>query len=152
MNKKTHSPNCLCGACTSFDPHIMHIRNQFGKNADFTNTVNGGSRYGYNDYDAGFNHADAVIIPHQANLKQILGDALGSVVGDLIQAKKDGQTLPPLLDKVAGLGIKTEQAAVNAATGKAQSEVGKQVLTFSPYIIGGLVLIVLVVVFMLGRK
>jgi len=154
---RSHSPNCLCGSCTSHDSHIAHVRSQFGKNANFENTINGGSQFGYNQYESNHfaNHADPAtppIVATKANLKQILGEALGSVVGNLIQAKKDGETLPKALDVVASLGIKTEQAAINAATGKAQNEVGKQVLAFSPYIIAGLVGVVLLVVVLLAKK
>jgi hypothetical protein len=89
---------------------------------------------------------------NKANLKGILGDALGGVAGDLIQAKKDGQTLPPLLDFVAKLGIKTEQAALNAAQEKAYSTTGKNVLQFSPLIIGAIVGVVLLLLFMFIKK
>lgn len=153
--KKTHSPNCLCGDCTSNDPYINHLRSQFGKNANFSNTVNGGvSPFGFNEYDhlAGMEDepwlgGSTSTKPQSADLKKILGDALGTAVGGIIQAKKEGQILPPLLDKVAGLGIKTEQAAYNAAQGKAQSEIGKNVLKFAPYIVGGIVAIVLLFLF-----
>lgn len=166
--KKTHSPNCNCYECTSGDDYIAHIRGAFGKNAaHFDAAFSGGSQYGYNQYDSHYN--DLSIAPvktttlqpvqnttvatgDKANLKKILGDALGSVVGDLIQSKKDGQTLPPLLDKVASLGIKTEQVALNATQKKAESEIGANFLKFSPWIIGGVVGLVLLVFFLGGRK
>lgn len=165
-----HSPNCQCYDCTSGDNHIAHVRNQFGKNAamSYGNSYSGGSQYGFNQYESNhFNELTTApvktttlnpinttqpVAQTKANLKQILGDALGSVVGNLIQAKKDGEILPPILDKVAGLGIKTEQAALNATQNKAQNEIGKQVLTFSPYIIAGLVGVVILVVVLLARK
>ncbi len=155
--KKSHSPNCLCGNCTSFDPHITHIRSQFGKNADFTNTLNGGSQYGFNDYENHFGpETGTTVTPapdsSKKNAIKIFGDAIGNVLGDLIQTKKDGGNLPPILDKVAGLGILTEQAAVKAATGKTESVVGQNVLKFSPYIIAGLVGVVLLVVVLLVKK
>jgi hypothetical protein len=159
---KTHSPNCLCGTCTSGDPYIAHIRNQFGKHADFKNTLNGGHQSGFNDYEGTRSHlwedtqpwlGGATEPPEtKANLKNILGDALGTAVGNIIQAKKDGQTLPKALDIVAQLGIKTEQAAYNAAQGKAATAVGQNVIKFSPYIIGGIVAFILLFFFVLGRK
>lgn len=89
---------------------------------------------------------------NKANLKSMLGDALGGFVGDLIQAKKTGQTLPPILDKAAGLGIKIENSAKQAALESAQRETGKNVLQFSPLIIGVFLGLVLLVLFMFIKK
>lgn len=160
MSNKSHSPNCLCGGCTSYDPHIMKLRSQFGKNADFSNTLNGGTaanyRGGFNDFDSvdykdepwlGGGNTPPGSSQQTANLKQFLGDALGSFVGNVIQAKKEGQQLPKALDIVAGLGIKTEQAALQAGRSKAESEIGKNVLKFAPYIIGGIAAVVLLYMF-----
>jgi len=158
-----HSPNCQCYECTGNDPYISHLKNQFGKNANFDNTKNGGVITNFNSYE---NHADPLAagvfqpLPTgpsttpqtTANVKQIFGDALGTAVGNIIQAKKEGQILPPYLDLVAKLGIKTEQAAVNAAQGKAANTIGTNVIKFSPYIIGGLVAFVLLFFFVLGKK
>lgn len=161
---KNHSPNCLCGECTSYDPYIAHIRSQFGKNADFTNTINGGRQVGFNNFDDHYLGADDTpyynaeqplteeTAQTKSNLKQILGEALGGIVGNLIQDKKEGKQLPPLLDAVAGLGIKTEQAAIDAAQNRAESQIGKNVLTFSPYIIGGIILVFVVIVFLIFKK
>lgn len=164
-----HSPNCQCNYCTSEDDYIAHVRNQFGKNAaHFDAAASGGTQWmRYSNYD---NYTDLSVAPvgtttlkpvtvtgtqtqqTKANLVQILGNAVGSAVGDLIQAKKEGETLPPLLDMVAKLGIKTEQVALNAAEQKAGSEIGAQVLKFSPYIIAGLVGVVLLIVVLLVKK
>jgi len=152
MSKK-HYVNCLCGDCTSGDPYIMKLKNSFGKNANFSNTYNGGRQASNNaDDPEPWLGGPSANQSTTANVKKIFGDALGNVLGNLIQAKKDGETLPPLLDKVAGLGIQTEKAAIDAAQSKANSTVGAKVIEFSPYIIIGLVLLVIVAFIVLKNK
>ncbi len=85
-------------------------------------------------------------------MQTIFGSAFGTFVGNLIQTKKDGGALPPLLDKVAGLGIQTEKAAVSAASDKAVNIVGSNTIKFSPYIIAGLVGVVLLLLFTYKSK
>lgn len=171
MKRKHNSaPNCQCYECTNNDPYISHLRAQFGKNAaHFDSALNGGVSPGYKSY----NHfSDTLSIApvktttlspvpvvtgtqttqSKANLKTILGDALGGIVGDLVQAKKDGEQLPKVLDVVASLGIKTEQAAIDAAQKKAESETGKLVLGMSPYIVGGILLAFGVLIFFILKK
>lgn len=156
MNKKIikHSPNCECYSCTGNDSYLKEVRRRYGANANFSIAARSGvygSTGGFNNYD----HADAVtppIAPEQVDIKKLLGNALGGFVGDIIQAKKDGKGLTPVLDKVATLGIATEQAAVNAAQGKAEQTIGQQVLKFSPYIIGGIIVVVLGAVFFMAKK
>ncbi len=152
---KGHSPNCQCYECTDYDPYIEHIKNQFGKNANFDNTRNGGVVTNFNNFVGSPDEpwlGGTQPTTTKANVKQIFGDALGDLLGNIIQAKKEGQELPKALDVVAGLGIKTEQAAYNAAQGKAANTIGTNVLKFSPYIIGGIVAFILLFFFILGKK
>lgn len=128
-----HPIYCDCYECTSGDAYIKKLRNNYAgtKNVNF---------------------ADEITTTQKVDIKGILGDALGGIVGDLIQAKKDGQQLPKALETVADLGIKTEQAAIDAATKKAQTSIGKNVLQFSPTIIGVIIAVVGVIVFLTFKK
>lgn len=148
-NRMKHSPNCECYDCTNGDAYISKLRSNYGKNANFSQAARNGV-YGttsFNNYDSHFLPDEGGTQASKLDIKKILGDAAGNVVGDLIQAKKDGQVLPKLLDKVATLGMKTEQAAVNAAQGKASTAIGSKVLQFSPYIFGGVIAVVLFFMF-----
>lgn len=146
MKKFKHSPNCDCYDCARGDSYLTELRSRFGKNANFTGAAN--RPQSFNDYDA--NHADETV-GTKADVKAIFGDALGGILGDLAQKKKEGQVLPKALDTVAGLVIKTEKAAVSAATKSAESEIGAQVLQKSPYILAGIGVAVLVVMYLLFK-
>lgn len=159
---KNHSPNCECVHCTGNDSYLKEVRRRYGKNANFSLAARSGvygSIGGFNNYSGHFfDHADAAPVtapltsPEQVDLKKLLGNALGGMVGEVIQAKKDGKVLSPVLDKVATLGIKTEQAAVAAAQDKAEQTIGQKILKFSPYIIAAVAGIILWAVFLGGRS
>lgn len=163
--KKSHAPNCDCYDCNPGDAYISHLKNNYGKNA-----VSGGNMLparvgvygmadlGFNNYSSHFldmNHADAptgIVPAPKADIKAIFGDALGGILGNIIQKKKDGETLPKALDVVATLGIKTEQAAVTAAQKAAEKELGAKVLKFSPAIIIGIVSVLALVAYLMFKK
>lgn len=162
-----HSPNCTCYECTDGDPHIAYIKSQFGKNANFDDYELKARGQRLTNHVIGFNDPVSVQDPLQvgtyktqptgtpiqtADIKSIIGNALGGIVGDLMTEKKQGHQLPPILDKVAGIGIKLEQSAKQSAAEKAYSETGKTVLQFSPLIIGGLIAMGLVMVILFVKK
>lgn len=147
-----HAKYCNCYECTGNDSYMKRLRNNYARTA-------------------GINHLSSLstapvktttlntvstppIAPtaSKANMKDILGDVLGGFVGDLIQAKKSGETLPKALDVVATLGIKTEKAAINAAQASAEKEIGKNVLQFSPFIIAAIVGVVVLLLYFMFKK
>ena len=151
--KRTHMPNCDCYECNPGDNYISHLKSQYGKNrADNLMMPARVGVYGMTNNFQSRNHADAIVATEKVSVKDIFGDALGGVIGKIIQDKKDGKELPKALDAVATLGIKTEKAAVTAAQQAAEKEVGKNVLKFSPMIIAGIVGVVLLVVYLIAKK
>lgn len=158
-NAENHAQNCSCYDCTGNDAYMIELRSRFGRNAVWSNSARpgvygNGSTFLYNTYD----HADANaavtpgITPTKTNVLDIFGNAVGGILGDLAQAKKDGEVLPKALDTVAGLVIKTEKAAVDAAQKSAEKEIGATALKNSPYILGAVAVILGLLVYFMFKK
>lgn len=71
--------------------------------------------------------------------KEILTNQAYTLVGNLIDAKRRGEQLPPLYDKIATLGINGQSAALELA----KRETQKKTITYAGYAIAVILLIVI---------
>lgn len=145
----SHAVNCDCLECTNGDNHLIKLKRSVGQHAAWRQSIPF-SRHGvrvfgvpmegkYGRIRTPVQHADEV----KADIKSMTSAAIFGFLGDVVQAKKEGQNLPPFLDKIANLGIKTETAAKGSALSMVQKETGKKVLKFAPFVLGAIALLVL---------
>lgn len=110
------------------------------------------------------NHAEPVIkpiavtAPNQTVVQPkfdtagFLTGLASEALGKIIDMKRQGTQLPPALDKVASVGISTINSAQTQAQIKANEVVGANTLKFSPYILGGVALLVVALIYFIGKK
>ena len=72
--------------------------------------------------------------------KEILTQQATNLVGNLIDAKRRGESLPPLYDKIATLGINGQTAALELA----KKETQKKTITYAGYVIAIILLFIIV--------
>lgn len=63
-------------------------------------------------------------------LKQILQAKGAELLADVVKAKKDGVVLPKAVDKLAGLAIKGEAAAIDAGKKYAKERVKQDLILY----------------------
>jgi len=78
------------------------------------------------------------------NVKAILSTSLFGVVNDLVKAKEDGQPLPGILDKIAGMALNAKNQGIDMA----KEEAKVQSMKYIPHAIAAVLAIVLIVVLM----
>jgi len=98
------------------------------------------------------NKPNAAVAPAQFNLGGFLMGLGTEALGTIIEMKKAGTKLPPALDKVAGAGIQTIEKAQAQAQVKGNEIVGANVLKFSPFILGGIALLVVLVIYFVSNR
>ena len=86
-------------------------------------------------------------MPDKANLNTIFGSALFGIVDDLVTAKENGQQLPGLLDKIAGVASDAKKQGIDIA----KEEAKNQAMKYVPHAIAG-VLLIIVIVLIVKRK
>lgn len=73
--------------------------------------------------------------------KEILTQQATQLVANLIDAKRRGEMLPPIYDKIATLGIRGQSAALELA----KQETQKRSIAYGGYIIAAVILIVVII-------
>jgi hypothetical protein len=88
----------------------------------------------------------------QDNLADEVVGAVFDYVKKQVQYLKEGKKLSKVNEKLAKLGIKGEQKAIATAQTEVNKTVGQKVMSFSPWIIGGVVLTIIVITYLASRK
>lgn len=83
----------------------------------------------------------------KANLNSIFGSAIFGVVDDLITAKENGQQLPGILDKIAGVASDAKQQGIDIA----KEEAKNQAMKYIPHVIAG-VMVIIVIILLVKKK
>lgn len=161
-----HSINCACNHCTGGDSYLKKLKNQVGKNSSFRTSEleRFAARPGVYGSAYTNNHADAVIKPiattapaqtvvkKENDLLNILKDIGLDALGTIMQKQKDGTLTDPTLIKIGQAGNSVINAGVNAGQQQVEASLGQNVLKFSPWIIGGIVVVMGALVFFMARK
>lgn len=170
MNKENtgyvngHPINCACYSCTGGDTYLARIKSNVGKNAIFSNfDPFNGVRFAARPGVYGSNHADPIqpiqttapaqtVVKNGSDWGQLLG-SLGLEALEIIMDKqKAGQISDPTLNKIGQTANQIAQAGVNAGISKTESTVGQNVIKFSPWIIGGILILLGTIIFLIARK
>lgn len=165
----THAINCDCYSCTGGDSYLGRVKRNVGRHAAHANydPFNGNrfaariGTYG----SAYFNHADSPIQPisttapaqtvvktNNNELLNLLGGLASQGLGILMEKQKSGQLNDPVLNQIGKTANDIAQAGVNAGIAETESVVGQNVIKFSPWIIGGIALLLGAMIYLIARK
>lgn len=160
-----HSINCTCDKCTGGDYYLKRLKAHVGRTAAFSglpaHVGDYNTRYFRNNAETSalvqpvsVSKPNATVAPTSGgsewlNLFKDLGlEALGT----LMDKQKSGTLTDPTLNQIGQLGNQIAQAGVNAGVAKANTTVGENVIKFSPWIIGGVVLLLGIVIYLVAKK
>lgn len=160
----THAINCDCYACTGGDSYLGRVKRNVGKNAHF-DPFNG-SRFAARPGVYGANHADSPIQPittvkpattvvQQSGGNEwlnLLGGLGLDALGVIMEKQKAGTLSDPTLNKIGQTANNIAQAGVDAGIAKTNTTVGENVVKFSPWIIGGIALMLGAIIFLIARQ
>lgn len=165
-NPNGHSINCACTECTGDDAYIARLRGQVGKNSSYMteNLKRFAARPGVYG-QAYVNTADPIVpiavtkpaatVAPTSGGNEWLGlfkDLGLEALGTLMDKQKSGTLTDPTLNKIGALGNQIADAGVNAGVQQANTTVGENVIKFSPWIIGGVVLALGTIIYLVAKK